>query len=737
MDIKPQKYLGKSRRKNVDDSIIKASQKWLFLIISSLLSLTTDSYVINAQTPTPVKPSITVPNNRGTMPMGKALPEGKTQAPRAILRRSGLSTIANGNQISLNGRIVTGAWFQRQTGKNKITTHIGDGYLKQLIGIDLLDTNIPTKQPIQWFSSPTKPQILTAQLAGSFRYLDITNLAKTSGWQIQTQGNVLNLTSPSTRITAISEASYTAATQVLIGNSKPSLPAQVSNQTAAAKRVTIKLDRPTPWQIRQELPAKRVVDPDAVNPQPTAPPNREWTIILDGIADPALVQRYTPITPAPTPVTPSTFPVIPPLPNFGKQLSVPEPIPRPIPITPPEATVKQVEVVNNQTLIRVSVPFGFAPRIQSEPNSLIVEIRPDALIPRNIAWANGLRWRQQWMQLGQEKFPVVWLEANPRNVQLRPIVTNADTLIGTAPWIQTAPKYLAVAGINGGYFNRNNKYPLGAIRSNGKWLSSPILNRGAIAWNNSGQFYVGRLSLEDNLVTTGPQGTVKTPILFLNSGYVQSGIARYTPAWGNIYTPLTDNETIIVVQKNQVTSQVKAGKAGENPVVIPLDGYLLTLRGKISTATDLFPTGTNLKIESATVPAEFNRYPNIIGAGPLLVQNRQIVLDAKAEKFSDAFIREKAIRSAICTTANGTVIIASTHNRAGGAGPTLAEHAQLMQKMGCVNALNLDGGSSTSLYLGGQLIDRSPSTAARVHNGIVIFPFPHTRIIILEANNIV
>ncbi|NJR16166.1 MAG: hypothetical protein HC785_10920 [Calothrix sp. CSU_2_0] len=701
MKIKPQKHLEKSSQKIADKSTIKSSQKLFSLIISSFLCLTTNYYTANAQTPTPVKPST---------------------APAAMPIDKSLRAYANGNQISLNGRIVSTAWFQRQTSKNQLTTHIADGSLKQLIGIDLLDTSIPTKQPIQWFSSYTKPQVLMAQLAGNFRYLDITNLAKTAGWKIQIQGNILNITTPQTIITNIDETSYKSTMQLLGADGKPSVPAQVST----GKRVIINLDRPTPWQVRQELPAKRVVDPDAVNPQPTAPPNREWTIILDGIADPGLVQRYTPITPVPTsvpsPIPLPTSPVIPSLPNLGKQLPVPTPILRPItPINPPEATVKQVEVVNNQTLIRVSVPFGFAPRIQSEPNNLIVEIRPDALVPRNIAWASGLRWRQQWMQLGQDKFPVVWLEANPRNVQLKPLVTNADTLIGTAPWIQTAPKYLAVAGINGGYFNRNNRYPLGAIRSNGQWLSSPILNRGAIAWNNSGQFYVGRLTLEDNLVTTGPQGTVKTPILFLNSGYVQSGIARYTPAWGNTYTPLTDNETIIVVQKNQVSSQLIAGKAGENPVSIPLDGYLLTLRGKISTSANLFPTGTNLKIESATIPAEFNGYPNIIGAGPLLVQNRQIVLDAKAEKFSDAFIREKAIRSAICTTANGTVIIASTHNRAGGAGPTLAEHAQLMQKMGCVNALNLDGGSSTSLYLGGQLIDRSPSTAARVHNGIGIF----------------
>ncbi|BDI16592.1 hypothetical protein ANSO36C_23940 [Nostoc cf. commune SO-36] len=250
---------------------------------------------------------------------------------------------------------------------------------------------------------------------------------------------------------------------------------------------------------------------------------------------------------------------------------------------------------------------------------------------------------------------------------------------------------------------------------------APILNRGAIAWNNSGQFYFGRLTLEETLITANDQ---RLPILFLNSGYVQSGIARYTSAWGSTYTPLTDNEIILVVEKDQIINQLPGGKVGETPIPIPQDGYLLTLRANATTAASQLPIGSAVSISSTTTPADFSRYPHIIGAGPLLVQNRQIVLDAKGEKFSNAFIAEKAIRSGICTTATGTLMITATHNRVGGYGPNLAEHAQLMQQMGCVDALNLDGGSSTSLYLGGQLLDRSPSTAARVHNGIGIFLKP-------------
>jgi hypothetical protein len=295
--------------------------------------------------------------------------------------------------------------------------------------------------------------------------------------------------------------------------------------------------------------------------------------------------------------------------------------------------------------------------------------------------------------------------------------------VGTAPLVETAQRYLALAAINGGFFNRNNQLPLGAIRRDGRWLSSPILNRGAIAWNDAGQFYINRLTLRETLIAISKENSdkVQLPISTLNSGYVENGIARYTPSWGATYTPLTDHETILVIQQNQVTNQLPDVQSGLTAIPIPQNGYLLVLRSNSVSIASQLPVGSSLTITSSTSPSNFQNYPYIVGAGPLLLQNSQIVLDGKSEQFSNAFISQKAVRSAICTTATGKVIIAAVHNAIGGTGATLAQHARLMQSLGCVDALNLDGGSSTSLYLGGQLLDRSPNTAARVHNGIGIF----------------
>ncbi|MEH2327931.1 phosphodiester glycosidase family protein [Nostoc sp.] len=634
-------------------------------------------------------------NAQESLKTTKSIPRLISQSPAPPLT----GVASSGNQISLNGRTLAGTWLQRPGKSGQVTTNISDGAFRQLIGVNFLNSSNSAKQPIQWFSSLTQPLVLATRLVGAYRYLDITNFAQTSGWQIQANGNTLLISTPKTQITNIVQSQE---------------PPEASTPLQQA-RILVDLNRPTPWQVAQGSAIAKLQtpssDPDTPTPKSTAPPNRQWTITLDGIADPVLIERYTPQPPAAPPTL---------LPNLLKQLS---PVTPTEPIPPaPEPLIQKVEVVKNQTIISLSVPFGLSPQVSTvaNPNRLIIDIRPDPLEERDISWVPGLRWRQHYVNLGTERFPVVWLEVNPRKfgLTLKPMWASPSGLAGTAPLIQTAQRYLALAGINGGYFNRNNRLPLGAIRRDSQWLSGPILNRGAIAWNDSGQFYFGRLTLEETLITANDQ---RLPILFLNSGYIQSGIARYTSAWGSTYTPLTDNEIILVVQKDQITNQLPGGKVGATALPIPQDGYLLTLRANATSAASQLPIGSAVSISSATIPADFSRYPYIIGAGPLLIQNRQIVLDAKGEKFSNAFIAEKAIRSGICTTTTGTLIITATHNRVGGYGPNLAEHAQLMQLMGCVDALNLDGGSSTSLYLGGQLLDRSPSTAARVHNGIGIF----------------
>lgn len=602
-------------------------------------------------------PKIISPIVTTSLWLGSTFASSAQQAP--ILSQSPATPVASSRLVASGTAIsLNGRTLPAawsQWQNQGIRTAISDAGATQLLGMDLLNTQDGAKQPVQWFSEPKTTLVLASSLTAGYRYLDITDFAQRAGWQVQASGNTLKITSPIARVQAIRQG----------------------NQSWG-DRIVFDLNRPTAWQIQQKSVSKTS--------------SQEWAIAIEGTADPAVIQQF--------------------LPNVSEQIK-----------DTSKTRILKVETTPTLTTIRLSVPVGLSPRVSTlpNPNRLVVDLRPDAMVERDILWAKGLRWHQKFINLGSDRFPVVWLEINPRTagLTLKPITSQSTTLVGTAALIKTALAHSAAAAINGGFFNRKNQLPLGAIRRDGKWLSSPILNRGAIALNDSGQVKINRLSLQESIVTSTGQ---RLPIATSNSGYVQSGIARYSSAWGSTYTPLIDNEIIVVVQNNSVTAQLPAGVAGKTAFPIPPNGYLLALRN--NPAANSLPIGTLVREESATLPADFGRYPQIIGAGPVLVQNRQIVLDAKSEGFSDAFIREKAARSAIGVTSSGTLLIAAVHNRPGGAGPTLAEIAKVMQQMGCVDALNFDGGSSTSLYLGGQLINRSPLTAARVHNGLGIFLQP-------------
>ena len=394
---------------------------------------------------------------------------------------------------------------------------------------------------------------------------------------------------------------------------------------------------------------------------------------------------------------------------------------------PPEITEEEEEtdqpllVVTSEaeeTQLQINLPESLKLRVSTlaNPNRLVIDLREDYLKSREILWLQGIDWKQGYIPLGDAAFAVTWLEIDPRltNLDLIPIWGNPQQMQGISTIADMGQANRASLGINGGFFNRNTKLPLGAIKREGEWFSSPILNRGAIGWDNQGGITMDRLRYEETLLTNAGE---TFSLQALNSGYVQSGMARYTPAWGLTYTPLTDEETIVVVENQTVRRLVTGYFDQEQGIPIPRNGYLLTIRGQ-SELSSKFAVGMQLQLQNQTFPPRFDRYPHLLAAGPLLLKNGQVVLDAEGENFSKAFINQKADRSAIALTRTGKILLVAMGDGIERKGPTLAESAAILQQLGAIDALNLDGGSSTSLYLGGEIINRPPATAARVHNGI-------------------
>ena len=562
--------------------------------------------------------------------------------------------VSRGTEIFLNGKTLTIPWAQWQVGTS-LRLGISDIALAQQLGVELFNNTNYASQPIDWYATQSNRRTnLVAKLSQQYRYLDITELARNSNWQWQIVGGKLQLNTPATKVI------------------------NVQRQTAPKNgKITVTLNRDTPWKLSQT---------------PT-----EGYLTIEATAEPVLLARFN-----------ASPPII------DNNLD---------PDDDPTAQKLEYKVTtnNNQTIVQFPIVKGQRARAKLLSQTTL-EVNIDtsiANIPdREINWAPGLKWRQKWVKLGVANFPVTYLEIDPRQkgIKLSPMLALEPNLVGTNHLIKSVTQTQFVAAINGGYFNRNNRLPLGALKRDGKWLSSPILNRGAIGWNDRGQIRIARLQMAETIDTSKGE---RLPILTLNSGYVQSGIGRYTTAWGTTYSPIQANELIAIVQQDKVTQILPGNAAGSVNVPIPADGYLLALRGQPELSGSM-PIGTQLTLQRQLTPPDLDTYPHIVAAGPWLVQSGRIVLDAKIENFGAAFSKESAARSAIASTATGNILLVAVHDRVGGKGPTLAEMAQLVQQLGAVDALNLDGGSSTSLYLGGQLINRASATAARVHNAIGI-----------------
>ncbi|RYG69623.1 phosphodiester glycosidase family protein, partial [bacterium] len=115
-----------------------------------------------------------------------------------------------------------------------------------------------------------------------------------------------------------------------------------------------------------------------------------------------------------------------------------------------------------------------------------------------------------------------------------------------------------------------------------------------------------------------------------------------------------------------------------------------------------------------------------IGAGPTLISDG-IIQDTYENEvfFGSGFTNaEPYTRAAIGYTKDKHIILFVTDGRRVGQGLTLAQTAQEMQRLGCVEAMNLDGGGSETLVINGRAVNQSPINERAVTSIFAIVPAP-------------
>ena len=334
--------------------------------------------------------------------------------------------------------------------------------------------------------------------------------------------------------------------------------------------------------------------------------------------------------------------------------------------------------------------------------------------PRLIALKKqGLQLERRIGRIGSRQVLINSVRLDPRQVplDLRPL-NRRDGMQGLSSLSQLARQEEALIAINGGYFNRVNRLPLGAMREQGRWLSGPILNRGAAGWSSGELPSFDRLMLVESIEDSRRR---RWPIASVNSGYVQKGLARYTADWGSRYQPITGSEMGVLVRNGTVNERYELGQLRAG---VPLkDGdLLLVARGGMSVP---WQTGEQLTLQSRA-SSSVGEKPNVLGGGPLLLKDGRVVLNGTAEGFSSGFIGQGAPRTVIGS--DGRQLWLITLQGVNNPGPTLMETALLMRQEGLRDALNLDGGSSTGLVVADVHTVKGRGVAASVHNGLGLVP---------------
>ena len=98
---------------------------------------------------------------------------------------------------------------------------------------------------------------------------------------------------------------------------------------------------------------------------------------------------------------------------------------------------------------------------------------------------------------------------------------------------------------------------------------------------------------------------------------------------------------------------------------------------------------------------DWGPFETVMAGGPMLLEAGKVALAPSHEKFQDPRVLGRASRTGVGITKHNKLLMVATRESI-----SLWDFAKIMLKLGCTDAINLDGGSSTGLYYGGSTIVR-------------------------------
>jgi hypothetical protein len=310
-------------------------------------------------------------------------------------------------------------------------------------------------------------------------------------------------------------------------------------------------------------------------------------------------------------------------------------------------------------------------------------------------------------------------------VSLRAILSN-DQVAGPDPngerTSSMCQRVHCLLAVNGDFAGGDSQ-PLGGLLTGGELLRTPSPSELQLSVAKDGSLSAGELSWSGTLVPTDLEPLTLAGV---NVAAAADGLTLYTPVFGPS-TQTTGSSTVLtfrnvepagslrvgqttMVEITELTEQLPDGAPG----AIPVDGGALVGRGPAATQlqglwnrvqTGRVSTRALLRLDTAAGVAES------LGGSPLLIRDG-------VRWFADAandFTRGRQPRTLVGWNPAGEKLLVTVDGRQPetSVGMSLAEAADLLLALGATDAINLDGGGSTTFVDAGTVVNTPSDVAVR------------------------
>jgi hypothetical protein len=269
-----------------------------------------------------------------------------------------------------------------------------------------------------------------------------------------------------------------------------------------------------------------------------------------------------------------------------------------------------------------------------------------------------------------------------------------------------------VAAVNGDFYQRDKAYagaPRGLQVVKGELLSGP--SGAACCWID----VIGEphaTAVASRFQITWPDGQV-TPF-GLNGDRPVAGVELYTPAVGPSTHTVGGRELVLTRAAGSPWLPLRLGRtytarvhaireAGDTP--LEPDILVVSLGPTAARSLPIVQTGTVLRIATTSVPA-LSGIRTAIGGGPILIRNgkRQKLAGEAGEDYEISSRFERHPRTAVGWNQRHFFLVeVDGRQRDLSVGMTLDELSQFLLKLGCQEAVSLDGGGSATLWYDGKV----------------------------------